>query len=51
MKAYEFKDILQKNDQVIHTIGTIIDSSILTNNQQLYFIQINREVNKILINK
>lgn len=31
MKAHEFKDILQKSDIVIHTIGTLIDSSVLNN--------------------
>lgn len=29
MKAGEFKDVLLKSDIVIHTIGTLIDTSVL----------------------
>ncbi|CAD8043529.1 unnamed protein product [Paramecium primaurelia] len=46
MKAHEFKDILQKSDIVIHTIGTLIDSSVLNNKKpgdQGTYEQMNRD--------
>ena len=50
MRAHEFKDVLQKSDIVIHTIGTLIDSSVLKNKKP-YFTKNNLEASKALMNK